>query len=106
MRPVTAWDRSEMTQDHRTPPLSGRKLAIFAAVSLVGFVGAWEVAKRVTYASQGFVPSRDEGRSDCDQCALTAQLDGIPYLLAVLVSYTVLWVVVFLLINKRGWFAR
>lgn len=93
-----------MTQDSSTPSLSGRKLAIFAAVALAGLVGAWQVAKRVAYASQGFVPSRDEGKSNCDQCALTTLLDGLPYLLGVLAAYVLLVAVSFLVIERRGGF--
>jgi hypothetical protein len=93
-----------MTQDSGTPSLSGRKLAIFAVVSLAGLVGAWDVAKRVTYASQGFDQSREY--ENCDDCALTTLLDGLPYLLGVLAAYVVLVAVMFVLIKRRGGFTR
>ncbi len=82
----------------------GRKLAVFAAVALTGLIGAWEVAKRVTYASQGFDPNREY--ENCDDCHLTTLLDGVPYLLGVLAAYALLVVVAFLLIDRRGGFAR
>jgi hypothetical protein len=93
-----------MTQASSGPSLSGRKVAILAVVSLAGLVGAWEVAKRVTYASQGFDPSREY--EDCDDCHLTTLLDGLPYLLGVLVVYVVLVAVMFVLLKRRGGLAR
>ena len=84
--------------------LSGKKVAIFAAAALAGLVGAWQVAKRVTYASQGFDPSREY--ENCDDCRLTTLLDGLPYLLGVLAGYVVVVAVGFVLIKRRGGFTR
>ena len=104
MHLVTAWDRDEMAHDGSKPSLSGRRFAIFAVVSLAGLVGAWEVAKRVTYVSQGFDPSREY--EDCDDCAITTLLDGLPYLVGVLAAFVVLVAVVFVLVKRRGGFTR
>jgi hypothetical protein len=79
------------------------RIATFWAVALAGLGGAWEVAKRVTYASQGFDPDREY--ENCDDCDITTLLDGIPYLLGMLAASVVLVAVVFVLIKRRGGFA-
>lgn len=86
-------------------PRGRRALIAFVAVALVGIVGAWEIAKRVAYASQDFNPAREEGQSDCDQCGLTALLDGLPYLLGTLAAYLVLVIAIFVAIKRRGGFS-
>ena len=85
-----------------TTPLG--RMAIFWAVALAGLGGAWEVAKRVTYATQGFDPDREY--EPCDHCGITELLDGIPYLLGVLAAYVLLVAVALRVIARRGGFTR
>lgn len=85
-----------------TTPLG--RMAIFWAVALAGLGGAWEVAKRVTYATQGFDPSREY--ENCDDCDITTLLDGIPFLLGVLAAYVLMVAVALLVIHRRGGFTR
>ena len=90
-----------MSSSDRSPAsLSGKRVVIFVVVAFAGLVGAWEVAKRVTYASQGFDPGREY--ENCDDCGLTTLLDGLPYLLGVLAAYVVLVAVAYVLIKRRG----
>lgn len=79
------------------------RIAIFWTFALAGLGGAWEAAKRVTYASQGFDPSREY--ENCDDCGITTLLDGLPYLIGVLAAYVLLVAVAFLVIERRGGFA-